>query len=105
MEYEDVVEEKDEWEDDENIKCPFCGKSCYNHIMRIYTGFHERETMIHCDNCDNIWIVVYKFSHVIKLNKEIVNNKKEPIRAGSSIEMVIDEERHEELKKEIKKLH
>lgn len=72
MTWENIVEEKDEWTDEEEIKCPFCNKPFMHHIMESYTGYHSRETMIHCDACDNIWVVVYNFSHIVKLKKEIV---------------------------------
>ncbi len=70
MSHGDTVEVKEELD---YLKCPFCGKE-EGRVIRDYTGYHERETLIHCDNpdCDNLYLIVYKFSHIIKLNKEIV---------------------------------
>jgi len=70
MSYADDVEEKDDLDE---LKCPHCGKSGYNHVMRDYTGYHARETLVHCDNedCDGLFIIHYKFSHITKLKEEI----------------------------------
>ncbi len=68
--YGDKVEVK---EDMNESACPFCGE-LDGYVIVDYTGLHERETMIHCLNeeCDNTYVRVYKFSHIIKLNKEII---------------------------------
>lgn len=60
-------------EDIDNFKCPFCNEP-NGMVIDDYTGFHERETLIHCMDCDNLYIIVYVFSHIIKLNKETVPN-------------------------------
>lgn len=68
--YGDDIEENEKEIDE--IICPFCKLRFYAHVIRDYAGYHNREVLIHCDNedCDNLYILVYKFSHVIKLNKD-----------------------------------
>lgn len=70
MNYGDKLEVK---EDMDGSACPFCGESD-GYVIADYTGLHEREVMIHCLNekCDNLYIRVYNFAYIIKLNKEII---------------------------------
>lgn len=68
--YGDDVQVK---EDMDKSECPFCGNPD-GMVIIDYTGFHTRETMIHCPDCDGIYIRVYKFSYIIKLNKEEVQH-------------------------------
>ena len=67
--YGDNVEEN---ENDDRWECPHCGKSESAMIMRDYTGYHNRETMLHCNECDGLFIVVYKLDHVVKLERKVV---------------------------------
>lgn len=63
--YGDSVKVKEDMYD---ASCPFCGKQ-EGQVIRDFTGLHEKEVLIHCDNpdCDELYLRIYKYSHTVKL--------------------------------------
>ena len=48
------------------IKCPYCGSNDYECFDRVGDGTDTPRDLCSCLECDGIFDIVYKFSHIEK---------------------------------------
>ena len=53
-------------DEDDFEECPNCGESSLT-VMHDWVNLHDRETLLHCADCDTIFIVYYKLEKVVQL--------------------------------------
>lgn len=48
--------------------CPNCGED-YLIIMEDWVSKHSKEALLHCEKCDSIFLIEYKFEKMWELKK------------------------------------
>jgi len=60
--------------DDNDFKCPECGAT-WVYVIKEWSNIHSLEELIHCPDCDGIFVIHYKFDKIVKLKAEEIELK------------------------------
>ena len=62
-------------DEDDFGDCPKCGEGHFLAVIQEWVSMHDKEVLLHCCDCDSIYLVYYKFHKIVELKPEEIKKE------------------------------